>query len=56
MGKKQIGFLGLGLMGNGMVRNLLSRDFPVIGYDLDGSKVNAIVEMGGQGIVVGWLS
>ena len=50
MGKKQIGFVGLGLMGNGMVRNLLSHGFHVIGYDIDQSKVDAIVEMGGKGI------
>jgi len=42
----KIGFVGLGLMGNGMVRNLLHAGFPVIGYDLDGSKAEALAGRG----------
>ena len=47
MEKKRIGFVGLGLMGSGMARNLISAGFPLIGYDIDGEKVEAIVEAGG---------
>jgi len=45
--KKRIGFVGLGLMGSGMARNLLSAGFPLVGYDLDEAKVQAIVDAGG---------
>jgi 2-hydroxy-3-oxopropionate reductase len=40
--KKRIGFVGLGLMGRGMVRNLLSAGFPVVGYDIDNGKMEAL--------------
>jgi 2-hydroxy-3-oxopropionate reductase len=50
MGKQRIGFVGLGLMGNEMARNLLSEGFRVIGFDIDQSKMDAIVEAGGKGI------
>jgi 3-hydroxyisobutyrate dehydrogenase-like beta-hydroxyacid dehydrogenase len=46
--KKRIGFVGLGLMGRGMVRNLLSAGFPVVGYDIDNGKMEALVENGFQ--------
>jgi 3-hydroxyisobutyrate dehydrogenase-like beta-hydroxyacid dehydrogenase len=46
--KKRIGFVGLGLMGRGMVRNLLSAGFPVIGYDIDNGKMEALVGKGFQ--------
>jgi 3-hydroxyisobutyrate dehydrogenase-like beta-hydroxyacid dehydrogenase len=42
----KIGFVGLGLMGSGMVRNLLRAGFPVTGYDLDGSKAEALAGRG----------
>jgi len=44
MGKQRIGFVGLGLMGQGMARNLLCDGFPLIGFDIDQSKIEAIVE------------
>jgi 3-hydroxyisobutyrate dehydrogenase-like beta-hydroxyacid dehydrogenase len=50
MEKKTIGFVGLGLMGNAMAGNLLSAGFPLIGYDIDQSLVDAITEMGGKGV------
>lgn len=50
MGTKRIGFVGLGLMGNAMARNLLSAGYPLIGYDIDRAKVSAIVEEGGKAI------
>jgi len=46
--KKRIGFVGLGLMGNGMARNLIAAGFPLIGYDIDEAKVEAIVREGGK--------
>jgi len=45
---KKIGFVGLGLMGSGMVKNLLSAGFSVVGYDSDPSKMNALVGEGFQ--------
>ena len=49
MGKQKIGFVGLGLMGNGMAMNLLSEGFRVIGFDIDQSKMDAIMKAGGRG-------
>jgi 3-hydroxyisobutyrate dehydrogenase-like beta-hydroxyacid dehydrogenase len=46
--KKRIGFVGLGLMGSGMSRNLVSSGYSVVGYDLDATKVDALVKGGGQ--------
>lgn len=48
MGKQRIGFVGLGLMGNRMARNLLSEGFSLIGFDIDQSKIDAIIEVGGE--------
>jgi len=45
----RVGFIGLGLMGGSMSRVLLSKGFPVRGYDLDPKKVAAVVELGGKG-------
>jgi len=46
MDTMRIGFVGLGLMGGGMVRNLLAAGFPVIGYDLDQAKMEALADEG----------
>ncbi|RJQ59637.1 MAG: NAD(P)-dependent oxidoreductase [Desulfobacteraceae bacterium] len=48
MKKERIGFIGLGLMGKGMVRNLLSADYRVIGYDISPSEIAAVIEMGAE--------
>ena len=48
MGKKKVGFVGLGLMGGGMAGNLLAAGYPVIGYDADPGKMRALAERGGQ--------
>lgn len=48
MTKKRIGFVGLGLMGSGMTKNLLSAGYSVIGYDIEEGKVDALVRKGGQ--------
>lgn len=34
----KIGFIGLGNMGSGMVKNLLAKDYDVIGFDIDEDK------------------
>lgn len=49
MERKRIGFVGLGLMGSGMARNLIQAGFPVVGYDIDPTKVEAIAREGGKG-------
>lgn len=46
MEKKRIGFVGLGLMGSGMAKNLIAAGFPLIGYDIDESKMEAISKQG----------
>jgi 3-hydroxyisobutyrate dehydrogenase-like beta-hydroxyacid dehydrogenase len=46
--KERIGFVGLGLMGRGMVRNLLSAGFPVVGYDEDKNRMDALIGEGFQ--------
>lgn len=48
MEKKRIGFVGLGLMGSKMAKNLLSAGFSVIGYDIDQSKMDALAQEGCQ--------
>jgi len=48
MDKKRIGFVGLGLMGSGMARNLITAGFPLVGHDLDKNKVETIVKAGGR--------
>jgi len=48
MDKKRIGFVGLGLMGSGMARNLITAGFPLVGHDVDGDKVEAIIKAGGR--------
>ncbi len=46
--KPAIGFVGLGLMGSGMARNLLQTGFHVTGYDLDPKKIAAFAAYGGK--------
>jgi 2-hydroxy-3-oxopropionate reductase len=43
-----IGFVGLGLMGGGMARNLIGSGFRVIGYDLDSDKIAEFIAAGGE--------
>ena len=45
---KNIGFVGLGLMGSRMIANLISAGYTVIGYDIDPDRVVAFVEAGGK--------
>ena len=46
--KTTIGFVGLGLMGSGMARNLIEAGFCVTGYDLDSEKVTKFTAAGGE--------
>jgi 3-hydroxyisobutyrate dehydrogenase-like beta-hydroxyacid dehydrogenase len=45
---KRIGFIGLGLMGGAMAKNLLAAGYEVVGYDVDPAKAQAIVDAGGR--------
>ncbi|MGH3354955.1 MAG: 2-hydroxy-3-oxopropionate reductase [Nocardioidaceae bacterium] len=44
-----VGFIGLGIMGMPMAKNLLDAGFDVIGYNRSRPKVDALVEAGGRG-------
>ena len=35
---KNVGFIGMGMMGGGMAANLLKNDFPLVAYDIDPAK------------------
>jgi 3-hydroxyisobutyrate dehydrogenase-like beta-hydroxyacid dehydrogenase len=48
MENMKIGFVGLGLMGEGMTGNLLTSGFSVLGYDIDREKVAAAVAKGAE--------
>jgi 6-phosphogluconate dehydrogenase len=41
-GTNEIGMVGLGVMGRNLVLNIADRGFPVIGYDKDATKVQAL--------------
>lgn len=43
-----IGFIGLGNMGSGMVKNLLSKKFDVVGFDIDSNKQTELERLGLQ--------
>jgi 3-hydroxyisobutyrate dehydrogenase-like beta-hydroxyacid dehydrogenase len=45
----KIGFIGLGNMGSGMAKNLLSKNFVVIGFDVENDR---LVELKGSGLEV----
>jgi 3-hydroxyisobutyrate dehydrogenase-like beta-hydroxyacid dehydrogenase len=44
----KIGFIGLGNMGRGMVKNLLAKGFDVIGFDVDSDKQTELASSGLQ--------
>jgi 3-hydroxyisobutyrate dehydrogenase-like beta-hydroxyacid dehydrogenase len=46
MAQVNIGFLGLGTMGGGMVRNLLKAGFPVTGYNRTKARALPLAELG----------
>src|SRR3990170_675631 len=42
--KYKMGVVGLGVMGASLARNIESKGFPVVGYDLDPKKTTAFIE------------
>ena len=48
--KKQVGFIGLGIMGQGMARNLLKANFPLTVWNRTISKADALVAAGAAGL------
>jgi len=49
MSEKTVGFVGLGIMGLPMARNLLDAGYPVVGHNRSQEPVEALVEYGGEG-------
>ena len=48
MPETPIGFLGLGVMGGPMARNLVKAGYPVIGFDTDAGRLQKFVAAGGR--------
>jgi 3-hydroxyisobutyrate dehydrogenase-like beta-hydroxyacid dehydrogenase len=48
MKQSQLGFIGLGAMGDGMARNLLAAGYPLMAYDIDGARMAALMEARAQ--------
>ncbi|MFC6837174.1 NAD(P)-dependent oxidoreductase [Halomarina ordinaria] len=48
MSQKTVGFVGLGIMGLPMARNLLEAGYPVVGYNRSDDPVESLVEAGGE--------
>lgn len=46
--KLQVGFIGLGLMGSPMARNILNKGFPLHVYNRDQKKTDALVSLGAK--------
>jgi len=46
--KKEIGFIGLGIMGKPMSKNLLKAGYPLVVYDVNSSAVEELVKAGAQ--------
>jgi 3-hydroxyisobutyrate dehydrogenase-like beta-hydroxyacid dehydrogenase len=47
----KIGFIGLGVLGSAMAGNLIKSGFQVIGNDIDGDRVAALIEAGGEAAI-----
>jgi 3-hydroxyisobutyrate dehydrogenase len=45
---EQVGFIGLGIMGQGMARNILKAEFPLIVWNRTTAKAEALAEAGAQ--------
>lgn len=43
-----VGLLGLGIMGSAMAPHLMAAGFPVVGFDVDPTRVQAFVRQGGR--------
>ena len=48
----KMGVVGLGVMGANLARNIESKGFPVVGYDLDAAKTQAFLEGAGKGAAI----
>lgn len=48
MGGEKIGFIGLGAMGDGQSKNLISKGFTVRGYDIDSTAIDRLAAAGGE--------
>lgn len=48
-GPERVGFIGLGIMGEPMARNVLAAGYPLTVHDLDTGKVATLVEAGADG-------
>lgn len=48
MSEKTVGFIGLGIMGNPMAKNLIDAGYDVVGYNRSQEPVNELVEHGGE--------
>ena len=49
----KMGVVGLGVMGASLARNIESKGFPVVGYDLDAAKTKAFLEGPARGKQIG---
>ena len=49
MSKPTIGFIGLGIMGKPMAKNLIKAGYEVTAYDLKQAAIDEVVEAGGKG-------
>jgi phosphoglycerate dehydrogenase-like enzyme len=45
---KKIGFIGLGIMGKPMSRNLLKAGYPLVVYDITAAAVDEVVQAGAE--------
>ena len=48
--KQKIGFVGVGLMGGGMAKNLLAAGYDVLALDVDKAKLDEVVKAGGTAV------
>ncbi|XP_048471460.1 3-hydroxyisobutyrate dehydrogenase, mitochondrial-like isoform X2 [Rhincodon typus] len=48
--KAQVGFIGLGNMGNPMARNLIKHGYPIIASDVFPESCKEIQDLGAQGL------
>ncbi|TMJ51502.1 MAG: NAD(P)-dependent oxidoreductase, partial [Alphaproteobacteria bacterium] len=46
MTEATVGFIGLGLMGQGFTRRLAGKGYRVVGFDIDAAKTRAASEWG----------
>jgi 3-hydroxyisobutyrate dehydrogenase-like beta-hydroxyacid dehydrogenase len=47
LNQKQVGLIGIGLVGTALAKNLIASGFQVIGYDIDPDRMDDFGEMGG---------